>query len=85
MTANTDRLVAAIDAMIRARNEANDAQQRYADTTASVGAESLGKAGQVARQHAADNLYDATYELIHRIDNLIGSVDWQNLMLGLDK
>lgn len=75
MTAtNRDQLVARIDAMIRARNAAHDAQQRFADAHVANGPDPV-----------ADALYEATYELVHRIDNLIDSVDWQNIVLGLEK
>jgi transcription elongation factor Elf1 len=78
----TNRVAAAIDALIDARNVANVAQQRYSDTTAGVGAESLGKLGRATRQEVSDALYEATYELVNRIDNLIGRVEFQNLMMG---
>lgn len=79
---SADRLVARIDAMIRARDAANDAQQRYADGTADVTplAEALG----VIRRDIADDLYEASYELVHHIDNLLGSVDLENMILGRD-
>lgn len=85
ITTDAGRLFQRIAALLAARNAANDAQQRYADITAGVGAESLGRLGRAERQHAADNLYDATYELIHRIDNMVTSVEWENMILGLDK
>lgn len=75
MTANTDRLTARIDAMIAARNAAHDAQQRFNYAWPSVD----------GRDEITDALYEATHELINRIDNLIGSTEWQNLMLGLDR
>jgi hypothetical protein len=63
------------DAVISARNAAHDAQQEYADITAGVGYESLGKLGLRRRQDAADKLYEATLELIHQIDNNVRAVN----------
>ena len=66
------------DALVAARNAAHDAQQKYADITCGVDADSLGKLGPVGRsiergvrrrQDAADKLYEATRELINHIDN----------------
>lgn len=73
------RLTAAVDALIDARNVAYEAQQRYSDTTAGVGAESLGRLGRITQQEVSDALYEATYELVNRIDNLIGRAEFQNL------
>jgi hypothetical protein len=57
------------DALVAARNAAHDAQEEYAEITAGVGDESLGKRGRRRRQDAADKLYEATRELINHIDN----------------
>jgi hypothetical protein len=66
------KLLARIEAMIGARNAAHDAQQRFAD------------AHVVTEPDAtSDALYEATYELLHRIDNVILSVEWQNVLLGI--
>ena len=70
---NRDQLVARIDAMIRARNAAHDAQQQFAD------AHVTNDPGPVA-----DALYEATCGLVNRIDSLLDSVDWQNIVLGLE-
>lgn len=74
MTADNGRLTAAIDAMIAARNAAHDAQQRFNDAWPSVD----------GRDEISDNLCEATYELINRIDSMVSSTQWQNLMLGLE-
>lgn len=71
---NADKLVARIDAMLRARNEAHVAYQRFDDAHVATEPDEV-----------ADALCEATGELIHRIDNLVDSIDWQNLILGLDK
>jgi hypothetical protein len=57
--------------IVNYRNAVHDALQEYADIaiTRGVGADSLGKLGVRRRQDAADKLYEATRELIHRIDN----------------
>jgi hypothetical protein len=69
---DNDKLLARIEAMIGARNDAHDAQQRFSD--AHVVTEP---------DETSDALYEATYELLNRIDNVILSVEWQNLMLGI--
>lgn len=74
MTVNANRLTALTDAMIAARNAAHDAQQRFNDAWPSVD----------GRDEISDNLYEATYELINRIDSMVSSAQWQNLMLGLE-
>lgn len=68
---NSDHLIRRIDAMIRARNTAHDAQQRFADAHTATELDPVSGA-----------LYEATYELVNRIDNLIDSIDWQNLILS---
>lgn len=72
MTTKTARLAAAIDAMIRARNEANETQQRFADYRAATEPDDV-----------VDAMYESVYELIHRIDNLIDNPDLQSALLGL--
>ena len=67
----SDKLVSRIDAVIRARNTAQQAAQRFAD------AHLTRKPGEVS-----DDLYEATYELVNRLDCLIDSVDWQDMVLG---
>ena len=79
LASTRNRLTTAIDALIDARNVAYKAQQRYSDTPAGVGAESLGRLGRVTQQEVSDALYEATYELVNRIDNLIGRAEFQNL------
>ena len=68
-----DRLIKLLDQFIEARNTANEAQQKFAD--AHVVTEP---------DDTSDALYEATYELVHRIDNLLDSIEWQNLMLSLE-
>lgn len=70
---NGQQLVQRIDALIKARNTAHEAQQRFADAHVATEPDKV-----------SDALYEATYELVNRIDNLIDSVDWQNLVLGLE-
>lgn len=69
----SNRITAAIDALIDARNVANEAQQKFADAHVSVDPDPV-----------SDAMHEATYELVNRIDNLIGRVEFQNLMMGLD-
>lgn len=80
---NKQRIINCIDSLIKARNEAYNAQQFYADANVGVGAESLGKLGRETRQQVSDALYEATYELIHSIDNLIDSAEFKIMLLGI--
>ena len=67
---STTNIASKLDALIRARNAAHEAQQAFADQHVAV-----------EPDPAADALYEATHELIHRLDNLIDSIQWQNLVL----
>jgi citrate lyase alpha subunit len=71
---NNDRLLARIDALIDARNTAHDAQQRFADAHVATEPDAT-----------SDALYDATVALIDRIDTVILSVEWQNVVMGIDE
>jgi hypothetical protein len=72
-----------VDAIIERRNIAHSARQAYDDASAGVDDDPLHNAAN--RLVAADQLSDATYELCHHLDNLLTSVDFENLMLGLEE
>lgn len=63
-----------LDDLIKARNEAQQAYQAFADA-------------HVMREpdKVSDALYEATYELVHRLDNLIDSIEWKNILLGIEE
>jgi hypothetical protein len=67
------RLLRRIEDMLGARNDAHDAQQRFWDAHVATEPDAT-----------SDALAEATSALIDRIDNVIMSVEWQNLMLGID-
>lgn len=69
---DNERLLKRIDAMLGAYNTAHDAQQRFADAHVAKDPDPI-----------ADALYEATYELCHHIHNVVSSVEWENVMLGL--
>ena len=68
------KLLARIEAMIGARNAAHDAQQRFADAHVVTEPDETSEA-----------LYEATVALLDRIDSVILSVEWQNLMFGVSE
>lgn len=70
---DNEKLLKRIDAMLGAYNTAHDAQQQFSDATC----------GRVKRDPVSDALYEATYELCHHIHNVVSSVEWENVMLGL--
>lgn len=67
---------ALIQQIIDRRNTANEAQQRYDDASAGVDEDPLHNAK--ARLEAADALTEATYELVHWVDNLLDQVARDN-------
>ena len=66
---NGQRIVGRLDALIKARNDAHTAQQAFADAHVTRDADTVSEA-----------LYQATYELVHHIDNILYSVEFKNLM-----
>lgn len=66
------QLIRRIDAMINARNVAGYKNQQFRDAHIAVDGDETSQA-----------LYEASYELVHAIDVLLDSVEFQNLMLGL--
>lgn len=69
---NNKLLIQRIEAMIDARCVAGAARQRFADAHVSTEPDEI-----------SDALYEATNELCNRIDNMLDSIEWQNLILGL--
>jgi hypothetical protein len=61
---NTQRVVGRLDALIKARNDAHTAQQAFADAHVTRDADTVSEA-----------LYQATYELVHQIDNNVRAVN----------
>lgn len=74
MAIRNDLLLQRIEAMIDARCVAGATRQRFADAHLSTEPDEI-----------SDALYEATNELCNRIDNVLDSIEWQNLMLGLRK
>jgi hypothetical protein len=69
---NNAKLLARIDALIDARNAAHDAQKSFTDAHVFTEPDAT-----------SDALYDATVALIDRIDAVILSVEWQNVVMGV--
>ena len=69
---NNTLLIQRIAAMIDARCVAGAARQRFADAHVSTEPDEI-----------SDALYEATNELCNRIDNVLDSIEWQNLIVGL--
>lgn len=74
MAPDNSGLIRDIQGMIQACIVADDAQQRFADAHVVTEPDEV-----------SDALYNATYELVHYINNMIGSVEWENMMLGLQE
>lgn len=72
MTDLAKRTLRIIDSLIDAYNVAQEAQQRFADA-------------HVAHDpdETSDALYEATYALCGRLEHLLHSVEFQNILLGL--
>lgn len=63
-----------IEAMIAACNAADDAQQKFADAHVVNDADPTSEA-----------LYEATYELVHRVKNLVTALDSQSVIVEAEK
>ena len=72
MVIRNDLLMQRINAVIDARCVAGAARQRFADAHVSTEPDEI-----------SDALYEATNELCNRIDNMLDSIEWQNVILGL--
>ena len=68
------RTIRMIDSVIDAYNVAQQAQQEFADAHISHDPDEI-----------SDKLYEATYELCHRLETLLKSVEFENITLGLQQ
>lgn len=69
---DNERLLKRIESVISALNTADVAQQQFSDARVAKDPDPI-----------ADALYEATYELCHRANTLVTSVDWYLLMASI--